>query len=59
MSTRSLHFRIAAWYAGLLAGALLIFGVSVYLGLERYLYWNAQRTLTAECRTMGTQLLSQ
>ena len=59
MNTRSLRFRMAAWYAGLLAGALLIFGISVYLGLERYLYSNLQRTLTAECRTIGTQLLSQ
>ena len=59
MNIRSLRFRIAAWYAALLAGALLIFGVSVYLGLERYLYWNMQRTLTAEVRTMGTQLLPQ
>jgi len=59
MNTRSLRFRITAWYAGLLAGALLIFGISVYLGLERYLYWNLQRTLTAESRTIGTQLLSQ
>lgn len=59
MNTRSLRFRITAWYAGLLAGALLIFGVSVYLGLERYLYGNLQRTLSSECRTIGTQLLSQ
>jgi heavy metal sensor kinase len=59
VNVRSLRFRIAAWYAALLAGALLIFGVSVYLGLERYLFWNLQRTLTAEIRTMGTQLLSQ
>lgn len=59
MNIRSLRFRIAAWYAALLAGALLIFGVSVYLGLERYLYWNLQGTLTAEVRTMGTQLLPQ
>ena len=59
MNTRSLRFRITAWYAGLLAGALLIFGISVYVGLERYLYWNLQGTLTAESRTIGTQLLSQ
>jgi heavy metal sensor kinase len=59
VNTRSLRFRTTAWYAGLLAGALLIFGVSVYLGLERYLYWNLQKTLTAECQTIGTQLLSQ
>ena len=59
MNTRSLRFRITAWYAGLLAGALLVFGVSVYLGLERYLYWNLQRTLASECRTIGTELLAQ
>ncbi len=59
MNTRSLRFRITAWYAALLAGALLVFGISVYLGLERYLNWNLQRTLSSDCRTIGTQLLSQ
>jgi heavy metal sensor kinase len=59
MNTRSLRFRITAWYAGLLAGALIVFGVSVYLGLERYLDWTLQRTLIAECRTIATQLLLQ
>jgi heavy metal sensor kinase len=59
MNTRSLRFRITAWYAGLLAGALLGFGVSVYLGLERYLYWDQQRTLASECRAIGTELLPQ
>jgi heavy metal sensor kinase len=50
---------MTAWYAGLLLGALLVFGVSVYLGLERYLDWTLQGTLTAECRAIGTELLSQ
>jgi heavy metal sensor kinase len=59
MNTRSLRFRITAWYAGLLAGTLIVFGVSVYLGLEHYLDWTLQRALVAECRTIGTQLLSQ
>jgi len=59
VNTRSIRFRMTAWYAGLLAGALLIFGASVYLGLERFLYWNLQRTLTAECQTIGTELLPQ
>jgi heavy metal sensor kinase len=59
MNTRSLRFRITAWYAGLLAGTLVVFGVSIYVGLERYLDWTLQRTLVAECRTIGTQLLSQ
>src|SRR5258706_11655477 len=59
MNTRSLRFRITAWYAGLLAGTLVVFGASVYLGLERYLDWTLQRTLASECRTIGTQLVSQ
>jgi len=59
MNTRSLRFRITAWYAGLLAGTLMVFGASVYLGLERYLDWTLQRTLVSECRTIATELLSQ
>jgi heavy metal sensor kinase len=59
VNTHSLRFRLTAWYAGLLAGALLIFGVSVYLGLQRYLDWNLHSTLESECRTIGTELLSQ
>jgi heavy metal sensor kinase len=59
MNVRSLRFRMTAWYAGLLAGALLVFGVSVYLGLERYLNWTLQDTLAAECRAIGTELLTQ
>jgi heavy metal sensor kinase len=59
MNMRSLRFRITAWYAGLLAGALIMFGVSVYLGLERYLDWTLQRALASECQTIGIELLSQ
>ncbi len=59
MNTRSIRFRITAWYAGLLSGALVIFGASVYLGLERHLDWTLQRTLASECQTIGTELLSQ
>jgi heavy metal sensor kinase len=59
MNVRSMRFRMTAWYAGLLAGALLLFGVSVYLGLQRYLDSMLQDTLDSECRTIGTELLSQ
>ena len=59
MNPRSLRFRITAWYAGLLAGTLMVFGASVYLGLERYLDWTFQRTLASECRTIATELLTQ
>jgi heavy metal sensor kinase len=59
MNPRSLRFRITAWYAGLLAGTLMVFGVSVYLGLERYLDWTLQKTLASECRAIATELLTQ
>ena len=59
MNLRSLRFRITALYAALLAGAFVLFGVSIYLGLERYLYSNLQETLAGECATIETQLLSQ
>lgn len=59
MNFRSLRFRMTAWYAGLLLGSLLVFGASVYLGLERYLDWTLRTTLASECRTIGTELLSQ
>lgn len=59
MNVRSIRFRMTAWYAGLLAGVLLIFGVSVYLGLERYLYWILERGLSTQCSTIGAELLPQ
>ncbi len=49
---------MTAWYAGLLASALLLFGVFVYAGLERYLDFSLQKTLTEQSRSIGTQLLA-
>jgi heavy metal sensor kinase len=59
LNIHSLRFRLTAWYAGLLVGALLVFGLSVYLGLKRYLDWSLQKILASQCRTIGTELLSQ
>jgi two-component system OmpR family sensor kinase len=59
VNIHSLRFRMTAWYAGLLLCALLVFGVSVYLGLERYLISTQQATLASECRAIGSELLPQ
>jgi heavy metal sensor kinase len=59
VNVRSLRFRITAWYAGLLAGALLLFGVSVYLGLKLYLDSTLEATLASQNRTIASQLLTQ
>ncbi len=59
MNVHSIRFRLTAWYAGLLAGALLLFAVSVYLGLEQYLVRDATRTLAEQSRSIGTELLAE
>jgi len=59
VNLRSLRIRITALYAVLLSGALVLFGATIYLGLQRYLYSNLQETLADECRTIETGLLSQ
>ena len=57
MNTRSLRFRMTAWYAGLLAGALALFGASVYLGLKHYLDSSLRSSLSEQTRSIGEKLL--
>jgi len=59
MNVHSIRFRLTAWYAGLLAGALLLFAVSVYIGLKQYLIGNTSRTYAEQSRSIGTELLSE
>jgi two-component system OmpR family sensor kinase len=59
MNTRSIRFRLGAWYTGLLAILLLAFGAFVYLTLERFLAQNLQDTLSKEAQTIGNALLSK
>lgn len=59
MNFRSIRFRLTSWYAGLLAGALLLFAISVYIGLKQYLIGNTSRTLAEQSRAIGTELLSE
>ncbi|HSB08612.1 MAG TPA: ATP-binding protein [Blastocatellia bacterium] len=57
MNTRSLRFRLTAWYAGLLACLLVLFGASVYVGLAHYLKRTLTDSLTKEARQIGETLL--
>lgn len=59
MNTRSLRFRMTAWYASLLASALILFGASVYVGLERYLDSSLTRSLHEQAQSIGGELLIQ
>jgi len=55
--TRSIRFRMALWYAALLAGALAVFGASTYVGLERYLQKSLEESLIKQARSIGDVLL--
>lgn len=57
MNPRSIRFRITAWYAGLLAGSLVLFGTAAYLGLESYLDRTLANSLTADARSIGAATL--
>jgi heavy metal sensor kinase len=59
VNTHSLRFRLTAWYAGLLSGALLLFGFSVYVGLQRYLEADAGRTLIERAHSIGAEITAE
>src|SRR5262245_42304647 len=57
MNTRSIRFRLTAWYAGLLAGLLILFGIFIYFTLDRFLEANLRDTLAKESETIGDTLV--
>ena len=57
MSTRSIRFRLSAWYAGLLAGLLVLFGVFIYFTLDHFLESNLREMLAKENQTIGESLI--
>ena len=57
MNTRSIRFRLTVWYAGLLAGLLLLFGASTYFGLKQYLSWSLKESLSKQARQIGETFL--
>jgi heavy metal sensor kinase len=57
MNTRSIRFRLTVWYAGLLAGLVVLFGLSVYLGLRHYLKLTLTDSLTNEAQQIGETLV--
>lgn len=58
MKFRSLRFRMTAWYVGLLAASLALFGASVYTGLYHYLDSSLKKELAEETRSIGDNFLA-
>src|SRR5215216_7140080 len=57
MNTRSIHFRLTAWHAGLLAGLLAVFGIWTYLGLKEHLDLSLEDSLAKQAEQIGETLI--
>jgi heavy metal sensor kinase len=57
MNPRSLRFRLIMWYAGLLTGVFLIFGIALYEVLRGYLEGSLAQTLIHRSDQIGATLL--
>ncbi len=57
MNTRSIRFRLTAWYAGLLAVLLLLFGGSTWFGLAHYLHRSLSESLAKQAQQIGDNFL--
>lgn len=53
MNTRSIRFRMTAWYAGLLSALLLLFAVFIYFTLQQFLERSLRETIAKETQTIG------
>jgi heavy metal sensor kinase len=58
MNPRSLRFRLIIWYAGLLTGVFLLFGVALYQVLRGYLEHSLAETLVRRSDQIAVSLLS-
>jgi two-component system OmpR family sensor kinase len=58
MNLNSLRARVATWYVGLLATALVVFGAALYFGIQGYLRTSLQHSLTDEAKAIAANFLS-
>jgi heavy metal sensor kinase len=56
VNVKSIHFRMTAWYAGLLVCLLVLFGASVYFGLKSYLERTVRAALSEQARAVGEEI---
>jgi two-component system, OmpR family, sensor kinase len=55
----TLRMRVTAWYVGLLASALLVFGAALYFGVQGYLRNSLEQSLRLEAKAVASTFLSQ
>lgn len=57
INTRSISFRLTAWYAGLVVGVFGLLGLIAYLGLRYYLVSNLRDLLSRRAQIIGERLV--
>jgi heavy metal sensor kinase len=58
MALVTLRARVVTWYVGLLAAALIVFGATLYLGIQGYLQTSLQHSLVGEAKAIGATFLA-
>jgi two-component system OmpR family sensor kinase len=58
MRLDTLRARVVTWYVGLLAAALLVFGATLYFGVQGYLNTSLQHSLGGEAKAIGSTFLA-
>ncbi len=59
MNGLSLRLRVTAWYIGLLAAALLIFGTFLYVSLNRFLFHSLNKSLFDNANNIAREFVSK
>ncbi len=54
MNSGSIRFRLTLWYAGVLAGILVLFSVAVYAGLNHFLRRNLHESVAKDAQEVGS-----
>jgi heavy metal sensor kinase len=50
----SIRFRLTAWYAGVLAGILILFSIAIYAGVSHFLRRNLRESLTKDAQEVAS-----
>ncbi len=54
MNSGSIHFRLTVWYAGVLAGVLVLFSIAIYAGVDRFLKRNLHDSVAKDAQEVGS-----
>ena len=54
MNAGSIRFRLTLWYAGVLAGILVLFSIATYLGVSHFLARNLHESVVKDAQEVGS-----